>query len=413
MLKANEIVDNFLEPYLDKYHPNADIVILAGSFGRAMKDGGYEPVASSDIDLVIIYSDLEKAGYKAATQIFTLEDVGMAMRQDSHVMMIDINIHDFASLHYHNQVVKDVTNFAFINVMIDEGYVLIDKKNIAKSLQKKAIKFLQEGPSLRPRKQWQAETDRMSLYLDDLSKTTSIEEKRFLGLMCLMHVCEYSLGLHDYWRSGNNQAYRCLAKYLPIEEKRITSSFSKLLKTGDSKKVEILMENYILLGKEKIETLPYDYCNIPYPIDRFVPANEVKAMDNMFLKFMTEHLCGALETSKNRGELAYFENLSATTSFIKRIIEEKSGHKNKDGIEGMKYLCHEMSDFLPAIMNAINDNEYVGMRNLADKALSHMGGIHYKHIENYYPEDVARFYALKQRDGLMNKTINFKPRYKV
>jgi hypothetical protein len=55
MQQANDVVEKVLKPWLEKHHPNADLVVMAGSFGRAMKNGGYQPIASSDVDMVIIY----------------------------------------------------------------------------------------------------------------------------------------------------------------------------------------------------------------------------------------------------------------------------------------------------------------------------------------------------------------------
>ena len=100
MVQAQDVVEKFVKPWLAKNHPDADIVILAGSFGRAMKQDSWQPIASSDLDLVIIYSDLEKGGYKAATQIFTYEDIATALGEDKpREIMVDTNIHDLASLH--------------------------------------------------------------------------------------------------------------------------------------------------------------------------------------------------------------------------------------------------------------------------------------------------------------------------
>jgi hypothetical protein len=411
--QADDIVEKFIRPYLAKHHPNADIVIMAGSYGRAMKLGKYQPIASSDIDLVIIYSDLEKGGFKAATQIFSMEDVGKAMGGDSRIMMVDTNIHDFASLHYHDKTVRETHHFAFMSVMLDEGYILIDKNGVAPILQEKAAKFLTEGPAPTPRPQWQAEISRLDTFLKDIHDAQSTEEKRFLGLMCLIHLCEYTLGLNRYWRSGSNQAYRQLAKFFPEDEKKITDSFSALIRNGDASDAETVLEEFIARGKKMLPELPEANRQPLYPVDKFVPEAELELVRNITMKFMTEHLCEALGTSHKRGELAYLENLSATTIFIKNILEARNGGQGGDGKAGMRYLADKLPDMLPVMLQALDEKEYEPVTGLANEALSHMGGIHYTRLEKYYIDDVARICATrpanKQDDLPLNKQPWFKP----
>jgi len=413
MPQVNDIVEKFIKPYLAKHHPNADIVIMAGSYGRAMKQGSYQPIASSDIDLVIIYSDLEKGGFKAATKIYTMEDVGKAMGGESRSMMIDTNIHDFASLHYHDKVVREITNMAFMYVMLDEGYILIDKNGVAPILQEKAAKFLAEGPAPTPRAVWQGEIARLETFLQDLRTAGSTEEKRFLGLMCLIHVCEYTLGLHQYWRSGSNQAYRSISKFFPEDGRKITDSFSALIRHGDAAGVEALLEEFVARGKQLLPELPESAQLSLYPVDNFVPKQESQQINDMFMKFLTEHLCEALETSQKRGELAYLENISAATIFLKSILEAKNGEPGGDGKAGMHYLGNKLPDVLPVMLQAIDENEHEPVIRLANEALSHMGGINYTRLQNHYLEDVARIYAAQQANKTtapaLNKQQWFKP----
>jgi hypothetical protein len=406
---VNEVVEKFIKPYLAKHHPNADIVIMAGSYGRAMKQGSYQPIASSDIDLVIIYSDLEKGGFKAATQIFSMEDVGKAMGGDSRIMMIDTNIHDLASLHYHDKVVREMTNMAFMNTMLDEGHILIDRNGVAPILQEKATKFLAEGPAPTPKAVWQGEIERLETFLKDIRAADSTEEKRFMGLMCLIHVCEYVLGLHQCWRSGSNQAYRQISKFFPEDGKKITDSFSALIRNGDAAGVEALLEEFVARGKQLLPQLPEIERRPLYPVDAYVPKSESDQVRNVFMKFMTEHLCEALGTSHKRGELAYLENLSATTIFIKSILEARNGAPGGDGKAGMHYLGGKLPDILPVMLQAVDEREYEPVIKLANEALSHMGGINYTRLQNHYLDDVARIYAAQPPKTAFKPQPWFKP----
>lgn len=399
MREAREVVEKFVMPWLAEHHPKADIVIMAGSFGRAMKHADWQPIASSDIDLVIIYSDLEKGGFKAATQVFTQEDVGSVLGDDSRIMMIDTNIHDFASLHYHDKIVREQTNFAFMNVMLDEGYVLIDKNGVAPVLQEKAARFLEAGPAPTPQPRWQSEISRLETYLKDIRAAETTEEKRFLGTMVLHHVCEYVLGVHQYWRSGSNQAYRRLSKHFPEDSAKITAAFTDLLRHGVPGSVETLLEDYIAKGKALLPKLPEKGYTVPYPVDQNVPREEADSMRDLFLKFMTDHLCEALETSNRRGELANLENLSATVLFTKMIAETKTGGVPQNGRAGMLYLADTVPDLMPVTLQALDEGLYDPLRKVADGVLSHMGGLHYTSLQNHYVDDVARVSAMDKKTG--------------
>lgn len=400
MAQAKDVVEKFIKPWLEKNHPNADLVILAGSFGRAMKQDSWQPIASSDLDLVIIYSDLEKGGLKAATQVFKYEEVGKVLGEDKpREMMIDTNVHDLASLHYHNKIVKENTNFAFMSVMLDEGYIVMDKLGIGPVLQQNAKKFLDEGPAPTPQGRWQGEINTLQSYLDGVRATDSLEEKRFLGTMALIHTCEYALGLHQYWRSGSNQAYRRLTRFFPEEEKVITEAFSEIIRTGKTEKFEALMEDYIKRGNELLPTLPAGSGAPLYPVDKFVPKQEADEIRDMFLKFMTEHLCEALETSKKRGELAHLENLSSSLNFVKMALESKEGVQGGEGKAAMRYLEQHYPNIMPMTMNALDDGEFEPLRTAANDALKHMGGLSYRCLENFYADDVARVNAASANDN--------------
>lgn len=394
MAQAKDVVEKFVKPWLEKNHPNADLVILAGSFGRAMKQDSWQPIASSDLDLVIIYSDLEKGGFKAATQVFKYEEVGTVLGEDKpREMMIDTNVHDLASLHYHDKIVKENTNFAFMNVMLDEGYVVRDRLGIGPVLQQKARKFLDEGPAPTPQGRWQGEIATLESYLRDVKATDSLEEKRFLGTMALIHTCEYVLGLHQYWRSGSNQAYRRLTRFFPEDEKKVTEAFSDLIRNGNTGKFETLMEDYIARGKELLPTLPAGSGEPLYPVEKYVPAAEATEIRDMFFKFMTDHLCEALETSKKRGELAHLENLSSSLNFIKMSLESKEGAAGGSGKDALRYLEKHYPDIMPVTLNALDEGEFETLRNIANDALKHMGGLSYRCLENYYADDIARVNA--------------------
>ena len=414
MAQAKDVVEKFIKPWLEKNHPNADLVILAGSFGRAMKQDSWQPIASSDLDLVIIYSDLEKGGLKAATQVFKYEDVGTALGEDKpREMMIDTNVHDLASLHYHNKIVKENTNFAFMNVMLDEGYIVMDKLGIGPVLQQNAKKFLDEGPAPTPQGRWQGEIDTLQSYLDGVRKTDSLEEKRFLGTMALIHTCEYVLGLHQYWRSGSNQAYRRLTRFFPEDEKQVTDAFSEIIRTGKTEKFEALMEDYIARGKELLPKLPAGSGEPLYPVEKFVPRQEADEIRDMFLKFMTDHLCEALETSKKRGELAHLENMSSSLNFIKMALESKEGVQGGSGVAGMRYLEKHYPDIMPMTLQALDQGEFEPLRKLAGDALKHMGGLSYRRLENYYADDVARVNAAETANDNAPKapTKHFHPKF--
>lgn len=412
MQQANDVVEKVLKPWLEKHHPNADLVVMAGSFGRAMKNGGYQPISSSDVDMVIIYRDLENGGFKAATQIFTMEEVGTKLGEEKpRTMMIDTNILDFASLHYHDQVVREGKSVAFINVMIDEGYVLKDTLGIGPIMQQKAKEFLAEGPLPLPKAKWQSEIDMMETFLKDIRAAGSAEEKQFIGAMALIHVGDYGLHLQKFWPRFN-QAYRSYDQYFPEEGQKITDAFSPLVREGDSAKAEALLEDFIKRGREKMVGAPEAGPDVLFPVKENVPADQVRAVDKTYFKFALEHYSEALEPSARRGELAQLLNLSATLLTLKAAQAGNDGAAPGVGASALRFFNDRLPDTLPAVLEGLRENNFGGLRRVAEEALADVGGVHYSRLENYYLDDIARVNAMAAKSANENKKPVQKPVFK-
>ncbi len=396
MQEARTLVEKVILPWLAKHHPEADMVFMAGSYGRAMKEGGYSPLTSSDVDLVIVYSDLKKGGFTCAVQSFTQEEVGTALGEDKpRMMMIDTNVHDLASLHYHDKTVRENAPFAFINVMFDEGYVLIDKLGIGKTIQEKAKKFLAEGPLPTPAPMFAQETATMKTLMDAIRTADTASDRQMMGILALTPLCEYVLGIKQYWRSGSNQAYRSLRAHFPNEAEDLVNAFSPLLRNGDATAALALMQQYITQGEatmhQRAETVPQP----EYPIEQYVPQDVRTESANMFHKFMTEHLCEALETSKRRGELAHLENISASVNFIVRNLMARDGDAAPAaGVDTLRYLNTKLPELMPAALALLAGEDAAPViLAAAEKSLSHTGGLHYQHLRNVYLADMARVNA--------------------
>ncbi len=396
MQEARTLVEKVILPWLAKHHPEADIVFMAGSYGRAMKEGSYQPLSSSDVDLVIVYSDLKKGGFTAAVQSFTQEEVGLALGENKpRIMMIDTNVHDLASLHYHDKTVREQSPYAFINVMFEEGYVLIDKLGIGKTLQEKAARFLAEGPVPTPAPAFARETANMQALLKALRAAETSSDRQMLGVLALMPLCEYVLGIHQYWRSGSNQAYRRLRAQFPQDAEALVNAFSPLLRQGDAATAIDLMEKYIAQGEATMPVRAQDVTPMPYDVERYVPEDMRTGSNNMFHKFMTDHLCEALETSKRRGELAHLENVSATVNFIVRNLHARDRDAMPAaGIETLFYLNDKLPALMPSVLALLDgEDATAGILAEAEKSLSHVGGLHYQHLRNVYLDDLARVNA--------------------
>lgn len=396
MQEARTLVDKVILPWLAKHHPEADMVFMAGSYGRAMKEGGYSPLSSSDVDLVIVYSDLKKGGFTCAVQSFTQEEVGTALGEDTpRIMMIDTNVHDLASLHYHDKTVREDAPFAFINVMFDEGYVLVDKLGIGKTIQQKAKKFLDDGPVPTPAPIFAQETATMKTLMDAIRNAETASDRQMMGILALTPLCEYVLGIKQYWRSGSNQAYRSLRARFPQEAEDLVNAFSPLLRDGESAAALALMEKLIAQGEA---TMPLRAPEVPqadYPIEKHVPEHIRAESAKMFHKFMTEHLCEALETSKRRGELAHLENVSASVNFIVRNLMSRDGDAAPAaGVDTLRYLNTKLPELMPAALALLAGEDAAPViLAAAEKSLSHTGGLHYQHLRNVYLADLARVNA--------------------
>lgn len=415
MQQAHDVVEKVLKPWLEKHHPHADLVIMAGSFGRAMKNGSYQPIASSDVDMVILYRDLENGGFKAATKVYTMEEVGTKLGEDKpRTMMIDTNILDFAALHYHDQVVRENKSVVFVNVMLDEGYVLKDTLGIGPVIQQKAKDFLAEGPLPMPKDRWQEEVSLMEVLLRDIRAAGSVEEKQFLGAMAMVHVADFGLHLEGAWPCFN-QAYRSYDRQFPEAGKTLTEAFSPLVRAGDSAKAEALMEDFIKRGREKIKTAPEAGPQMLFSVKDNVPADEVRESSRIFFKFALEHFCEALELSARRGEMAQLLNLSATLLMLKGMQADNDNVAPAAGAAAMHFLNDRVPNTLPATLEGLRENNFDALRAVTDEVLKDLGGRHYSRLENYYLEDIARVNAMADKranDARPAQKTKFKPNYK-
>jgi len=411
-MDSQRFIDGFLKPYIAEKFANADLVFLAGSFGRALKNGDYAPQASSDADLVVVYKDLQKDGHRTSFKLYKMEDVGSLMGEAPREMMIDANVHDLTTLIHHYDHVKNHAPYAFIPVMIDEGCILIDRTGLGALLQRQAKEFLEEGPNPPSRDSWKQMMDFVSAYKDAVAAATSVEEKRFLGVLAMVEFGEYALTLNHYWNSGSNQGYRSFQRKFPDEGVKLQEAFSALIRHGDDKLFVALADDYLDRGRVFMGALPVHKEPMPYDVVAHVPEEERKAMDQMFYKFMAEHLGTAFQKSAARGEHAFLENLSATTRFIKKFYEQQAGLEPQEGKAAMAMLSRYSPDLMPIAFQAVDEGIYAPMEALVDATLQPVGGVHYKELLNFYAEDLARVHALDAKSAAPVKKA-FKAGYKL
>lgn len=405
MPSTQEVVDKFVLPWIQKNHPNAALVFLAGSHGRAMKNGDYQPVASSDLDLVIIYDNLEQANLPAASKIYTIEEVGKALGEDQpRNMMIDVNVHDFASLNYHDQVVYEGHNIVFINVMLDEAHILIDRDGIGPVLQRKAHDFLEKGPQAWSAARWVKETGDLQQILKDLKQSQSAEEKRFLGALSMVKLEDFALSLHGRWVMAN-QAYRAFDRLFPEEGKEITDAFSKLIRHGDSADAEDLLARYVSAGDKKSREAGATPPSLVLPVDQYLPKTLADEVRDTSLKFLTGHMCEALESNKKRGEMAYLGNISASLDLIIASLEADHGQSAGVGKSAVDFFGKHLPDMLPVCLQAIDDGDFSGVVRLAEDVHKARGGLGYTRLHNFYPEDLARVFAQHAKNPSKPKPV--------
>lgn len=410
MQKPQEFLEKFVQPWLDENHPNAAIVMVAGSYGRALKNGGFQPVASSDFDLIVIYNDLADGGFLAAAKTYTYENIAPAMGGPDRTMMIDVNIHDFDSLAYQDIVVRDHKPYPFLHCMISEGYVLLDKTGRAPELQAQAKIFLEEGAGKMSKAAWQMEIDNLKTQLNDIRSSDSLEEKRFIGATSLFGLSSLLLRLEGLWPDGSNYAVRWFADYCPEQGERVLQAFSTLLRTGDSVKAEALFEDIIARAEKMTPAMPDASPALPYPVDRHVPAAEQEMMRNTFLKFISGHVCDAFEAAPVRGELYYLQTLSAVLFYTQLAEVFRAGAPLDVGRKAMHFFNDRLPDMLPVVLQSLDEGIHAPLRQVIDKSFSDVGGLHYSHLQNYYDEDLARVYATKR--GAPPLKNDFKPGYK-
>jgi hypothetical protein len=243
----------------------------------------------------------------------------------------------------------------------------------------------------------------MHKYMTDIRDAKTTEEKRMLGVLCVVEACETLLILNRYWSSGANQAYRSFERHFPDEAKQIVAAFSPLIRDGDSHAAEVFLQDILRRGYIFMQQSPES-----------VPEDIRTDMNRMFCKFMAEHLGTSFEKSSKRGELAHLENISATVGFVKRYAEQESGEPCRHGAEALRWMSLHTPDVMPAAMAAIDQNDFSSIEKVTHAALANVDGISYSELKNYYIEDVARVLAIANDPAERQKTAaKIKPGYKL
>lgn len=397
MEKAQDLVEKLLIPYLEEHHPNAKLVLLSGSFGRAMQGGDITPINSSDLDVFIVYDNVEDGGLKAATRQYDYVDVSDYLGGPSREIMLDLNVHDLESLKHQEGFLKHVWRCPFAFNMIVDGHVLKDEGNkYARKLKKAAEKAVEEGPSPLTHQEGLERLQEMRELEYALDHTRKIDDLKLAGVLGLRSAGNLLLALNEKWSSGTNQVNRYLQKYTPSFKGFFDSAFEKLIEDGDPSQARALVGYLRETLEEKLPTLPpstgFEY---PSPDDiNNLPAEERQDIENRFERFALNHFCEALDSAEKRGKDNYLDNLSATLGFMLKTVQRSTGKSTTGVSEGLDLMESQYPGIRKAFHTALEYHKHAGIQGIADKMLEDRGGLEYKFLQVDFPEDIARRNAM-------------------
>jgi len=392
----DDVIHRFLKPYIEKNFPGADMVLVGGSYGRAMKNGGYQPVSSSDIDLLIVYDDLEKAGYKGITQRFKMEDIGRALGGEAREIMLDCNIHDYKGLSYHSKMIKNDWRKPFTFNMLREAYVMIDPKNKAPALQRWAQRFVDAGPAPLSQGQCQDHVQTLNSFKTALKTATTAKERKVIALASYAQTANFALLVNGFWQTGTNQVYRYVERHMPDQVDQINTAFLTAIHQDKTDQLIALFDDLSQLGQSRMPFLPFEKTFNGYDPIQYLGLEAADDAFKGFIKFGLNHFCDALETSFQRGDMAPIATCNLALEFYGEAMRMFHGEEKPQGAAFAQRLLKTNPDVVDALLDAFDKKEFEDFLNICDVALAPMGGLYYKTLMLEMPEDIAMRKALKQ-----------------
>ena len=219
----NDIKERALRIYEQRYS-TSKVVFLAGSFVRG------EATESSDIDLVVVYSELE-AAYRES---FLFEG-----------QPVEAFVHDPKTLEYFFEKVDRPTGVPSLATMVNEGIELPRLDAFSQSIKNLASEHLRRGPDLWSQDQIDRSRYMMTDLLDDIRHFRTDHELYATASLLQQAITDFYFRTQGLWSTKGKHIPRKLLQVDETFAHAFEESFSACFKESDPSLLIALTESLL------------------------------------------------------------------------------------------------------------------------------------------------------------------------
>ncbi len=221
MEKTAERAKAISKKIIETKFPGCQIAFCAGSIIRG------EGTATSDVDLVVVFPQLEKAWRES----FLFEG-----------FPVEAFVHDPSTLNYFFQESDAKTGVPSLPQMVLEGAVVYGNSKQAEALKLIAQRLIDAGPAVLTPEDIRNRIYGITDLVDDLKAPKSRAEAVGIGVRLYDALGDFILRSNRHWSGNGKQLSRALHRYMPESHATFVDAFEALFAKNDSQPVIRLAE---------------------------------------------------------------------------------------------------------------------------------------------------------------------------
>jgi hypothetical protein len=224
MTKTAEQVKAISKKIVEAKFPDCQVALCAGSIIRG------EGTATSDIDLVVVFSQLEKAWRES----FLFDG-----------WPVEAFVHDPSTLSYFFQESDAKTGIPSLPQMVLEGAVVWGDPAQADTLKLVAQNLIDAGPAALTQEEIRNRIYGITDLVDDLKAPKSRAEAIGIGVRLYDALGDFILRSNRHWSGNGKQLSRALRRQMPESHLVFVEAFEALFTKNDSELVLRLAEKSV------------------------------------------------------------------------------------------------------------------------------------------------------------------------
>lgn len=213
-----------IEKLINERYPNAKAIFWAGSTAKN------QATSTSDIDLVIIFEELDHA-YREA---FIYENTP-----------IDAFIHDPETLNYFFSAIEAKDGRPALIQMILNGREVLGVSNFSNTIKELAQKAFETGPKKWSKEEIDRERFLITDILDDIKSPKTKDEQMFSAIHLFEPLIQFYFRSQGKWAASGKSLIRLFKSDNPILASKYTQAFNNLFKIGEVEGLEPVVKEIL------------------------------------------------------------------------------------------------------------------------------------------------------------------------